>query len=478
MYKRFLLILLLGVALCLPLQAADDIYGPINRQDTLWNIAEKLRPAKNVTTQQVMIALYQKNPHAFTVNNISSLRKGAHLLSPTEAEVKRIKRKTAVKLVQRHNTRWKKRRFVKTNAPMPAELKQRLAAQKTGDEASTAATNVADAKDKQEQTKPENTSKSQQVAASTAAPADNSASQAKSAQTQSAQSSTPVATNIAATSAAANNATGDSNAAAESQLSAQLTEVQQELAQTKAENQRLKDEMLALKKAQAQTAAESKTNEDIQVQLDALKHELTELRTILTEKNNHIKVLQASLKDASAAIKSQHADNMRLYNKLKELSPESVAVMAANAANNAQSKPQLELAEVAKMPVAPNALTAAQADNSANSATKSNDAGIAKVWADEAPGGKPSAEVTTALQSGESVTLSQILSSQSPKPAVEQAEKQSGFSFSTSRPAAVSPVAWAAVLISFVFILFMIVRALLMQNELRRFEVDETAATS
>ncbi len=445
MCKRLLLLVFLSTVFCLPLQATGDIYGPVDRRDTLWNIAEKLSPAKNLTVQQVMMALYQKNPHAFTVNNISSLRKGAHLLAPTAAEVQRIKRETAVAMVQRHNTRWKKRRFVKTNAPMPTELKQKLAAQAA----------VGAAAERQENTV---LMGPLPLVSKEAVPAQTAAASVQTAQNQPQTTDAPRSTVAAPTSQ-------PDTTQYTAQLSAQLNEVQRELAQTRVENQRLKDEMRALKNSQTQTLGVSEDNQNIQIQLDALKHELAELRSILSEKNNHIKVLQASLKEASVAIKSQHADNMRLYNKLRELSPESVAVMEANQVKEtAQPTPLLELAEVstqAEMPLAGNA-NAAQTDN----------AGITQVWADESPD-----RAAGALKAGSSVTLGDILSNQSTPPAAEQAEAQSlGFSFSNTRSAKVSPIAWAAVLISFVFILFMIVRALLMQNELRRFEIDDTAS--
>lgn len=449
MIKRYLLFLVLGVVCCLPLQAADNVYGPINRQDTLWNIANQLRPSKSVTTQQVIMALYQKNPHAFTVNNISSLRKGAYLLPPTVAEVQRIKRKTAITMVKRHNSRWKKRRFVKTNAAPPEELTRLLAARNT--ESNTAGTEskntAAVAQSGTQQNAPTNVVNAKQT---TSEPASLAEMPAPVKQTQ--------------------QAIANGTKAGQDALSARLSEVQDELAKTKAENQRLNAELAALKQAQQQNASQSTTfNDGIQVQLDALKHELAELRTILDEKNNHIKVLQASLKDASAAIKSQHADNMRLYNKLKELSPESVAAMEQ--IKQQRAKPQLELAEVRQQTAVPT-----------QPATVENDTGIAKVWADEVavadtnntkPGQAGGHAAGAAAQAGDSVTLSQLLTGQI-KESVAGQEKTSGFSFiTTGRSAQVSPVAWAAVLLSFVFILFMIVRALLMQSEIRRLELDE-----
>lgn len=438
MFKRFLLIVLLTGALGLPLQAAETIYGPIGRQDTLWNLAESMRPSKDVTTQQVMMALYKKNPHAFTVNNISSLRKNAYMLAPSEAETKQIGRKTAIQMVRRHNVRWKKRRYVRTNAPVPAMLKKKLAERDADAAEKTTATEAA-------------TTQPQQATTSTVVAA-----------------STPTATVKAADEATS------ASAGSDVAIQEQLRLVQEELEQTKTENKRLNSELAALKQEQKQTSTQSEANQEIQVQLDALRHELDELRTILTQKDNHIKVLQASLKDASKAIKSQHADNMRLYNKLKELSPESLAAIgrAANSSAEGNSntqgkpvKPQIELAAVTiDKPI------------KASAPEEVDDSGIAKVWADETPENTSRGlqtglanQPTNAVRQDNSVTLSQILNTQNPAPDAAPIKKF-GFSLSNDRSAPVSPIAWAAVLISFVFILFLIVRALLMQNELRRLE--------
>ena len=416
MFKQLFLIVLLGLALSVPVQATQGLYGPIGRQDTLWNIAVELRPSKKVTTQQVMMALYKKNQHAFTVNNISSLRKGAHLIAPTLGEAKQFSRNTAVKMVQRHNTRWKKRRYVKINAPIPEEIKQKLSGDTTQSKEATTSTNAVNK-------------------GGTALP--------------------PAPQGQLVTTS------GESP-------QKQLAILKQELVKTRQENQLLNQELASLKQQKSQTHSNAETNSAIQVQLDALRHELEELRTILSQKDNHIKVLQASLKDASKAIKSQHADNMRLYNKLKELSPESVVASQNNGAENVQ--PQLELAAVTK---------------SVKASGKADDSGIAKVWADEVPGEKNNAvqgkmpkasQATNGVKSDGGITLNQILSKQTDgqvallKPLTTE--------FTTSRRAAVSPIAWAAVLISFVFILFLIFRALLTQNDLRRFEEEDGLLSS
>ena len=40
-----------------------DSYGPIRRNDTLWSIAERLRPDNGISRHQMMRAVQRKNPH-------------------------------------------------------------------------------------------------------------------------------------------------------------------------------------------------------------------------------------------------------------------------------------------------------------------------------------------------------------------------------------------------------------------------------
>lgn len=417
MFRRLFMMMLLGLALSLPAQSAQDVYGPIGRTDTLWKIAETLRPTKKVATQQVIMAIYEKNKHAFTVNNINSLRKDAYMLAPTEAEVLAISRKDAINLVQRHNTRWKKGRYVAIHDPVPAELTKKLAgsapSSETGDKTTeTVAT-------EQTTTPPAATSESPSVAEVVPEPVPDAIT-----------AGMPVAE--------------------------QLRILRQELQAAHKENQLLKKELTEAREQQKQSLVKTQqADPQIQAQLDALSYELKELRTILTQKDNHIKTLQASLKSASEAIKSQHADNMRLYNKLKELSPGSVPAQA----KQEPAKPHIKLAAVA-------------ASTEPDAATKTDDGTVAKVWADENTGAmNPVATASepanaVAKSSEDSVSLSQLINGRK-----VGLTKGSG-SDTPSRFYSVSPVAWAAVLLSLVFILFLVVRAVIVQNEIRQFEKE------
>lgn len=427
MFRRFFVMMLLGLALFLPAQAAPDaqntqnVYGPIGRSDTLWAIAEKLRPTRKAATQQVILAIYEKNKHAFTVNNINSLRKGAYMLPPTAAEVLAISRKDAINRVGRHNTRWEKGRHVAMRSPVPAELTRILAENSaTTDSAQTNAD-------------------SQQVTA---------AAQLESAKPE----PTPAVTTIP--DPVPEVITKDTSVAD------QLRIFKQELQQARAENDLLKKELAEARAAQKQSLAKSQqTDPNIQVQLDVLSHELKELRTILTQKDNHIKTLQSSLKSASEAIKSQHADNMRLYNKLKELSPGSIPAQA----KQESGKPHIRLAAVTSDPATNESIQSVTADGEAP----------VQVWADESQGAMnpvaTASKPANAVEVDKGVALSQLINGQ--ETGLTKSASINGDA--TSRFYSVSPIAWLALLLSFVFILFQVIRALVVQNEIRKFGNDK-----
>jgi pilus assembly protein FimV len=58
----------------------------VRRNDTLWQIAQQVRPDDRLTTNQVMMALFRENPNAFD-GNINRLRAGAILRIPSREEM-------------------------------------------------------------------------------------------------------------------------------------------------------------------------------------------------------------------------------------------------------------------------------------------------------------------------------------------------------------------------------------------------------
>lgn len=63
-----------------------DTYGPIAAQETLWSIANQVKSG-GVSTQQMMLALFDANPDAFINGDIHHVRKGAVLRIPAESAV-------------------------------------------------------------------------------------------------------------------------------------------------------------------------------------------------------------------------------------------------------------------------------------------------------------------------------------------------------------------------------------------------------
>ncbi len=52
------------------------VYGPVKANETLWRIAQQMRPNKDISVQQMMMALLKANPYAFYDNNINRLKRG------------------------------------------------------------------------------------------------------------------------------------------------------------------------------------------------------------------------------------------------------------------------------------------------------------------------------------------------------------------------------------------------------------------
>lgn len=77
----------------------------VRRGDTLWRIAERVRPDNRLTMNQVMLAIYEANPGAFA-GNINVLRANAQLRIPSADEIFRISRGEALSEIRRQNQAW------------------------------------------------------------------------------------------------------------------------------------------------------------------------------------------------------------------------------------------------------------------------------------------------------------------------------------------------------------------------------------
>jgi FimV-like protein len=81
-------------------------YGPTTPTDHLWHIAQDVRPSREVSKQQTMVAILRANPHAFNTPNVNALRAGYMLRIPTTAEIKAIPPISALVQVSAQNSAW------------------------------------------------------------------------------------------------------------------------------------------------------------------------------------------------------------------------------------------------------------------------------------------------------------------------------------------------------------------------------------
>lgn len=87
------------------------------RNDTLWVIANEVRPSRDLTTQQVMHALHRENPEAFYKNNMNRLKAGYVLRIKDAASIASVSRSGADAEFNRQYAEW---RGVKSAKAQPA----------------------------------------------------------------------------------------------------------------------------------------------------------------------------------------------------------------------------------------------------------------------------------------------------------------------------------------------------------------------
>jgi len=89
-----------------PASSADS-YGPVRRNETLWEIAKRTRPGNDISMDQMMHALLRENPHAFMNNNINLLKAGVTLDIPDRNTINTITASEALAESRRQEQEWK-----------------------------------------------------------------------------------------------------------------------------------------------------------------------------------------------------------------------------------------------------------------------------------------------------------------------------------------------------------------------------------
>jgi len=92
-------------------------YGPIRPGESLSMIAMRARPDKtSMSLQQVMVALYEANPHAFTSDNMGSLEAGHMLFVPDNEMILSLPKSQALAIVDSHYNPSKKQQMTKRDS--------------------------------------------------------------------------------------------------------------------------------------------------------------------------------------------------------------------------------------------------------------------------------------------------------------------------------------------------------------------------
>jgi len=79
----------------------------VQQHDTLWSIANRMRPDSSVSIEQMMLALARKNPEAFIQENINGVKRGYILRTPSRDEINQIDRQDAVAQAREHGALWR-----------------------------------------------------------------------------------------------------------------------------------------------------------------------------------------------------------------------------------------------------------------------------------------------------------------------------------------------------------------------------------
>ena len=98
-----------------------DSFGPTGPSDTLWTIAQRMRPDSSVSMQQMMLAIQDLNPDAFIAGNINKLKRGQVLRAPTLDQIQRRTKAEANRVVARQNEEFQSPRPVDATRTAQAE---------------------------------------------------------------------------------------------------------------------------------------------------------------------------------------------------------------------------------------------------------------------------------------------------------------------------------------------------------------------
>ncbi|MCE0758006.1 hypothetical protein LWH94_02200 [Marinobacter sp. G11] len=109
-----------------------DSFGPTGPSDTLWTIAQRMRPDSSVSMQQMMLAIQDLNPDAFIDGNINKLKRGQVLRAPTLDQIQRRTKAEANRVVARQNEEFQSPRPVDATRTAQGETAPAQTAENAG----------------------------------------------------------------------------------------------------------------------------------------------------------------------------------------------------------------------------------------------------------------------------------------------------------------------------------------------------------
>lgn len=86
--------------------ASADRYV-INRNDTLWKVAEKVNADNDISIEQMMMAIYEANPNAFFEKNVNALKAGHTLDIPEREIILKLSQNQATEAFRQQNNVWR-----------------------------------------------------------------------------------------------------------------------------------------------------------------------------------------------------------------------------------------------------------------------------------------------------------------------------------------------------------------------------------
>lgn len=104
-----------------PVAAPGDALAPVQRGQTLSQIAAQLARGSGSSLDQTMLALLRANPDAFIRGNVNLLKQGAVLRAPRQEELASIDAAAATAIVREQAAQWRQAR---APVPQPAQAQQ------------------------------------------------------------------------------------------------------------------------------------------------------------------------------------------------------------------------------------------------------------------------------------------------------------------------------------------------------------------